>query len=96
MMGFYPKFVNVVALYLQHMSSLCIDCSKMNKVSINMYKCCFQVANFEVVYFDYEIELYFEISNTDNQKPNFDDFEIQDPDSFSKTTFGLHYVHKSY
>ena len=35
------KFVNVVELFVQHVSSLCIDCSKMNKlvgVSINVYK----------------------------------------------------------
>ena len=25
-----PKFVNVVELFIQHVSSLCIDCSKMN------------------------------------------------------------------
>ena len=27
-----PKFVNVVEIFLQHMSSLCIDCSKMNEL----------------------------------------------------------------
>ena len=35
-----PKFVIVVELCLQHVFSLCIDCSKMNKleVSLNEYK----------------------------------------------------------
>ena len=27
-----PKIVNVVELFLQHVASLCIDCSKMNKL----------------------------------------------------------------
>ncbi len=27
-----PKFANVVELFLQHLSSLCTDCSKMNKL----------------------------------------------------------------
>ena len=59
MAGFYPKFVNVVALLLQHVSSLCINCLKMNKLKgldKYVYEYIFKAANFE-------IELYFGISD---------------------------------
>ena len=40
MVVFNLKFVNVVELFIQHMSYLCIDCSKMSNlgVSINVLK----------------------------------------------------------
>ncbi len=55
-----PKFDKVVELFLQHVSSRCIDCSKMNKlgVSINVYKLSISGGKFSNFLFDYEVELY--------------------------------------
>ncbi len=50
--GFKSKICCVVELFFQHVSSLCIDCSKISKLGgldkcVNYY---FQAANFEAFY----------------------------------------------
>ena len=52
---------------------------------INYY---FQAANFEAFYFTMRWSITLR-SRIQNQKPNFDDFLLQDPDSLSKTAFGF-------
>ena len=36
---FNLKFVNVVELFIQHMSYLCIDCSKINNLGVSINVC---------------------------------------------------------
>ena len=59
------KFDIVLELFFQRVSSLCIDCSKIDKlrVSLNMHRLLLSGGNLWSILFDYEVELYFRISN---------------------------------